>query len=286
MKVEVTPEDILNAGRFGEISEVDLKAAEVLFNQGLYPLAVFHMEQSIEKMVKSFLLSLGIKKTVKEVKALNHRILEMYEEILELSKYAYASIKLVEEWLPKSTEIDYIARIDTSIDKVKDLSTESGRKKLFAISSDEERLKKILIKSDEIYRELEQIVERPIKFSALDEIKNALPELFQSHAMIQSLGSKDRDFVFDAVSKGVKTGTLCFPHLASFAIIFYPHVSSSRYPDENGWNPLSYYTQELPLVKMFPKFCGRMKIKVINNFHNFLSGYQELLEFFNKRRLE
>jgi len=279
MRIQVLPESISNARRFYEMSEADLKAAEILFDRGLYFLAIFHMQQSVEKMVKSFLLILGIK-TVKEIKKLGHRMPEIWKEILELCEYFHEYIKIMEGWLPEDAVINYMARIETSKNRVKDWSTEAGTKKLLAISRDEKKLKNILMTADKVYQELEQISRRPIKFNRLNEIKIFPTELRQFHALISSLEPKDREHVFNIIFKGVGTGVLSFPHLLSFAIVFYPHSSLSRYPDEN-WDPASFYTPELPLVKMLPEFFDRMKTKVISNFYSFLSVYQEL--FFGKR---
>jgi len=47
------------ATRFLQISKVDLKASRVLYENGLYAPAIFHLQQCVEKAIKSLLIFLG-----------------------------------------------------------------------------------------------------------------------------------------------------------------------------------------------------------------------------------
>ncbi|MHA1632387.1 MAG: HEPN domain-containing protein [Candidatus Freyarchaeota archaeon] len=273
--IAVTPENLQKAWQYAEISETDLNAAEALFEKELYPSAVFHMQQSIEKMVKSFLFSLGIKRTDEEVKKFHHRILDIYKEILQLCAYASPAIKIIREWLPVDEEA-FLSQIDESRSKLDQLTTERGRKKLIAIAENEKELKTMLKKFDKTYSKVAQHLERPIKFS-ISKIKPSLPELIQFREFIQLLPPEERDRTFNHVIRNVRFGTLCFPYLVGFAVIFYPHAVSTRYPDD-GVHPADFYVSELPLVKMFPEFIQRMRNGVVKNFHKFHRGYQELLD--------
>lgn len=279
MRIEVSHRMIQDALKFGEMSEADLKVAEITYESEFYPHAVFHMQQSVEKMVKAFLLVLGIKKSMGEVKELGHNMLEMQEEILELSRYASETMQIV-GWMPSMTGEEYLDRISTSEAEFKDLSTESGRKKLLAISQDERGLKKMLNKLDGLYRDLEKRLNRPVGFNRLNNL--SLPEAQRFQASIRHLDPKERNLVLKSTQSCAKVGIICFPHLVGFAVIFYPHVSLTRYPSEDNWNPLDFYTEELPLIKMLPKFVDRMKKNVVDNFQEFMSKYHELAEVFSK----
>lgn len=284
MKIKVTPEGLQDAWRFGKMSEADLKAADLLYNNELYSLAVFHLEQSIEKIVKSFLLSFGIKKTIGEIKRFQHRLPEMYGAFLEISKYAKVAKKLLDRWMADISDSEFSFRIESAQKKIDELQTESGRRRLFAISKSEIELRKIISKADETYYDLEQRSKSPIDLIKLLPKFKTLPEIHQFQKFIQSLENRERDLIFELINKGVKAGMMSFPHLVGLSIVFYPHVASSRYPDENDVrDPLKFYTPELPLVKMFPEFVNIMKTRVMKNFFDLKSVYQKLLEISERK---
>ena len=366
MMVKVTPEDLKNAREHYEMSKKDMEAAKILYERGLYPLAIFHAQQSVEKMLKSFLLNTGVKKSNRifdwskipgnddvrlrkflkkefgacwienaeitkidsgeaillsfgqnsieiriskerdgvivktsdgknceleareeegelniyektgEVKGFGHRLLEMEIEILEVARYARTFASAI-SWLPKATQSEYLNRINKNIEKLEGLSTEEGRKKLFAISTKEDELKKQLMEWDEIQQKLARLKKAPVNFKKLRKIKNAPPELLQFLGFTQQLSPQDRDFLIKSIAKSVRPAITCFPYLAGFAAIFYPHVALSRYPDK-GHDPLNFYTSELPLVKMLPEFFKRME-NAVRNFDEYQSCCQELQNY-------
>ena len=78
------------ASRFLQISKVDLKASRILYENDLYAPAVFHMQQCVEKAIKSLLIFLGVApKDTKELeewlrKKTGHQVAKNLNKIMEI----------------------------------------------------------------------------------------------------------------------------------------------------------------------------------------------------------
>ena len=78
------------ASRFLQGSKVDLKASRVLYENGLYAPAIFHLQQCVEKAIKSLLIFLGVApKDTKELeewlrKKTGHQVAKNLNKIMEI----------------------------------------------------------------------------------------------------------------------------------------------------------------------------------------------------------
>jgi len=61
-----------------EISESDLQASKILFQQGLYPHAVFYLQQSVEKLVKTIGLKTGAIVPSELKNRISHNTIKVY----------------------------------------------------------------------------------------------------------------------------------------------------------------------------------------------------------------
>ena len=241
------------------ISKSDLEASKHLLEGKRYCQSVFYLEQSIEIALKSWAIWHGIM-TEEEVIKLGHKawkiylimnekffhdiaILEKYPELKEytsgdwLNKYREVSIKkeqekelhqeLIERWKMSSSMKD-LKQVLTTIQKIRDdwktveeafMKGKDGEINAFMSKFSEGRIQGRNLPSDEELR------------AVMDEQINRIKRMFKLHYF---------DF---------------YPILSSLFIVFYPHVSRSRYKfGENNLSPLEYYTIGLPLVQLLDKF--------------------------------
>lgn len=63
------------------IAKKDLRASEMLYNNNFYPQAIFYLQQSLEKTIKSFSLKSGILKK-SQVKKYSHKSIDIFRKIL------------------------------------------------------------------------------------------------------------------------------------------------------------------------------------------------------------
>lgn len=81
----LTPDPAVNA--WFEAAKESIKAAEVTYENALYPTSIFNCQQAIEKLVKVLLLSSGVSDDMKAIGHTPHKTLkEFYEKVGDCSK--------------------------------------------------------------------------------------------------------------------------------------------------------------------------------------------------------
>ncbi len=225
---------------FFEIAKTDFRRSTDAYNLKDYPNAIYHLQQSIEKLVKAFGLCQG-SFSEKELRTISH-------------KTPLAFIELIKE--------EKIGLFITSLKKIHpNLNTNTDDLKL-AINTKGVEL--ALSSEDAIRSQLDLVkqIEDALMNSRVDQVlEQALPALAK-------LQGNDRKYPNFSVMKF----SSIFIKMYILAAITYPHEAFTRYPDREV-KP-SQYNETLGIVKTAPQIFEIIK-DAIDIFDKFLKWENE-----------
>lgn len=237
-----------------EIAEDDLKAAEVLYANKIYPESVFYLQQSVEKMSKAFgiLYDLVPKKKLRNIQ---HFTPIVFIKILK-RKWMFNFIALIRDTYP-----EYKNMLQTSqeeLTKIEQLIRESeNRQKMAKMSKEEITAMLAFIKkyresleSEEIRSKINEIME------ILEEAKKEMNGKDQVEIkFIEQLSKLIKRIKED--KQGFIRLVAVLPSLYILSIITYPHSTYTRYPD--GKLTPKDYKPGLGIVDCLPDLFPEVK---------------------------
>ncbi|MFD2561845.1 HEPN domain-containing protein [Aquimarina rubra] len=261
--------------RLFETAIQDLNSAEILYNSKHYNLALFHLQQSVEKFVKSFGTRIEIIKPEdisKKIKHLPHKVFtKLYQnQIDELSKYNGTPI-LVPDMIPPHQRGK--SKIKEKLDSLKGLLSKVSNSELLKIKEipslaierfidDAKELEKEPTFDDgklfaEIKDDFIKTNEHFIEFFKGDENIKSISEDFISKSDVIS---KNKLISYKEISiKQSKYAYVSFVWV-NLSLVTAPHEQSTRYPsiiDEDY--PKSLYNKDHNLIKHIPQFIEMMR---------------------------
>ena len=274
-----------------EIARKDLEAAKCLFERGLYPQAVFYLQQSVEKANKSFAILIDIiKEDEKDLKDVGHDSMEVYKRLIKKQKEKSEKINEAFKKFPKLKEIKIMKILDVekyykeavdSLATIKYLGKERENI-LFIPKSD---IRSVIRELDNL--ELQALRLKQVKISKkdLNEIKGFYSELFDvfhdfNPQKIEELKGElektlDLNLMEYAIreiqSLPIKNALYVNYSLFYLSLIMIPHAVVTRYPDNNH-DPLKIYNKNLPLIQLFDDLVKIMD-KTLSKLGNLLSEY-------------
>jgi len=215
-------EDIIQKGDYQkaknilESSKDDAKAARLLYNNEKYALAIYHLQQAVEKLVKSWGYSTG-KDVVNKV----HKgtdIIENWVNHWEDNIESYEGLKILVEIVPNfDIQKTPINLQQLHPHEIKTLSEE----------------------------EIRNCIEESSKFSFEGKIYKIFNEEFGINLNNYEKGFEDMSQEWPMVIPYFK-----LPDLHTLAEITYPHWVDTRYPDGET-NPKEYNNEKIGIVKAF-----------------------------------
>lgn len=252
----------------------DLNAAKCLNKSGFYPQAVFYLQQSVEKGLKSYSVSLGIIDEEESRREISHKTLKIYEKNMnELRARAIAQQEKIQE--NPHLAAAFQSQFNLSDLNVKLEKLEQDLKKMTKLDeksfqlSDEE-MKKAIKSLQDIHRntcrERKKSMKKTVTPSEFQMVKRKLVEFLnialidQPMRLEKTMDEFDRSFTMESYEKSMKE-ILCQTYtpmeihssLFELSIILQPHAVA-RYP-KTGFNPVNFYILNLPLVKYFPRLA-------------------------------
>ena len=93
-----------------ETAKKDLQASKYLYNNALYPQAIFHIQQSVEKATKCFGMIFGII-SEKELKKIGHNPIKIYEKEYEKMADKNKELTKLIEYYPNIEKTQLIKKI-------------------------------------------------------------------------------------------------------------------------------------------------------------------------------
>ncbi len=241
-----------------EIAKKDLEASRLLYENELYPQALFYLEQAIEKVFKGLSVALEII-TLDEAKKISHtpfqwfiivqeKYIENVEKIESLLMILSTSHPIPVWSYEEKTKLSEISK------KIKKWDKEARK-----LSGSEELLEEFISEYEEIGNQLEQLRE-----ISPEERQNIIGEVLESEIKKLYYGYKlpyfvtvtfayhtkaMLEFLFGNIELIIKPLSLIWCSLFLF-IPLYPVVSMVRYPI-GSHNPLEVYDENHPLIKKF-----------------------------------
>ena len=119
-----------SARQFLAIAHQDLKAACCLYRDGFYPQAVFYLEQSVEKGLKSYSISSGIIDEDEAWHKISHKTLKIYEKSMKNFRQRVVILQENLKKLPKLEAFfkqhvnfpEIVKQLDDTLDQIRLLS--------------------------------------------------------------------------------------------------------------------------------------------------------------------
>lgn len=254
---------------FLEMAKRDLEAAKCLFERRLYPQAIFHLQQSVEKAVKSRGIREGIIKK-DELKKFGHDPTKIYVKMIEYWKHLGLAIKTskIREILPEFKVFDIVRELPDRMGELEEYSrvfknlSKDYKKSVLIQENKLEKFLSVIARSRERIENVRKRVDIECEYArekeklyrvveVFDRISPGLSEQFKVE-LRKELEEKPQEMK-NALKSEINFNlnlNFCDISLFSLSLILLPHAIYSRYP-EDDLNPLEIYTKELPLIKKF-----------------------------------
>lgn len=268
-----------SARRFLVVAQQDLKASRCLYNNGYYPQAIFYLEQSVEKGLKSFAILAGIITEQEARRPISHQVMKIYSKTTTAFKDQIATINSQIHSDPKLERM-FEGIIDSSqmanqIGRTLDFIQTISKENVSTISNDDKRLRNYLVRLKKLHQEYANIQSLTQK-SLTDEAEfRAFRKDFLSMIKRYYEGQPDEykkkkkeideKLTYDLYTKSMEVYlSYTLPPMFIYTSFFYlsrllaPHALT-RYP-EGEFNPINYYHSDLPLIHSFDELNQKIDV--------------------------
>lgn len=261
-----------------EIARRDLKASKYLFKKKMYPQAVFLLQQSVEKAVKSLAIHNGIL-TKDKARRFGHNPIKVYAETIQHWKQLGSAIRDsgIREVLPELNVFFMVRDLPERGMDFEKISSylEKASTAYKSVFLSKKEIDQLLAQIDEARDYLEH---RKKEFDVEKELESKKEQTMQILAIFAKLARKQpeeleafkkkitpemdkklqssRKYLISRI-RGLIDLSFCDISLLYLSFILLPHSTCSRYPVEKI-NPLEVYKKEFPLVKRYNKIASLM----------------------------
>lgn len=276
------------------IAKKDLQASRVLFDNRLYPQAIFFFQQSVEKANKAFALVTN-QVTEKELLFdIGHVPTRIYKKAIKQQQIKYEQFDQHLTIVPELKEVNILKNINVQkvIKNFEDFLE-------FLEYIDKERHNSIYMSAGDIRRYLKEIesskkdvrdnLNEISKFKlneVWEETKENIVEMYnvylkynpiQVRKEIENLEKLDVYEFENSIKIYLKFLLIiqCLSvSLLNLAIITLPHSINSRYP-QNDLTPRIIYKKTLPIVRKLPELFG-LQHDILNELRKFKTNFEEI----------
>ncbi|EPR72994.1 hypothetical protein ADIWIN_2082 [Winogradskyella psychrotolerans RS-3] len=277
-------ENLKLAKKLFQTAEIDLNAVEILYNNENYSIALFQLQQSVEKFVKSYGIRMEIIKPedlARKISHLPHKVFTRQysskaEELIKLDQTPL----LIADMIPphqrdksktkeKIKKLQYLhdAINNADVPKYKDIKRKDLNQFINELKEFEKEEK---FDDEKIYNDIkedfvkthEHFLEYFKQFNddfLINDVKKRLEhtEDYVNHQVL------DHKFKF---RQDEKMAYVSYAWI-NLSLITAPHEQSTRYPSiSNDETPKNYYTNENVVIEFIPTFIEIMR-KTINKFN-------------------
>jgi hypothetical protein len=268
----------------------DLKVSRLLFQNMHYARSIFHLQQSIEKSVKSYGYYFGLfdEDIAKKSRHIGHNTiqaypvsLEQYQKIVDYIKSEQNSdiqLQLLFEKIPFFTEIEN--NVDSALDEFKKWSqfsmddNHSSEKiteyvNFLQTRSTEAEIVLKLLKNKKFSKEIKDFMCTESKKTVVQQIHFFCKK---SHKPFPPMKKKIEE-CFELFTQKKSDHLLLFAFYQRYSmepllylgLITQNHEQKTRYPDsKDSFNPLSFYDGQNPLVQNYQKITNFTNLSVKN----------------------
>ncbi len=234
----------------------DIRSAQILYSEGLYPQSIFLFSQAMEKANKSYLIEQP-DFTERKLKSIGHNALDLTNKMAKDHSKKLNTTRDFYERVPNVFRMDMLEYCD-KFEEDRLMLKELKRHDFFHLSSSEifkfindydEFKKSKIIFTDEVRQTL------LVKISEfIEAVKNAYPE------QAKDFGDDMKAFIYDdqnkffsimdELMKFMWAYFKCYIPIHWLNLMLSPHSDKSRYPySDTQSDPNKLYTRRMPLVK-------------------------------------
>jgi hypothetical protein len=262
--------DLQISQRFLAIAQQDLKAARCLYDHDYFPQAVFYLEQSAEKGLKSFAIFAGMITEPEARRPISHQTMKIYSktttgfkdriDTLNSNIHSDPRLERMFDGIVDSSRLSH--QLDRTLIFIQTVSKEN----VVTISKNDKRLRNYLVSLKKLHQEYNDIRDliqkftisetefRTFKKMLLNMIKRYFEEQPDEYKKVKI--EIDKKLTFDFYLKSMREYlSLLLPPMFIYSSFFYlsrllaPNALS-RYP-EGDFDPLEFYNRRLPLIQQF-----------------------------------
>lgn len=279
---------------FFNISKKDLEASKVLYEKKLYPQAIFHLQQSIEKSAKSFFVMIGIANTQDLINKIGHNPIKVINLLIKKEKEIQENREILIKEIPELKDSYLYKEEENKISEL-DLKSPAELKNLS---------REMIASNDRIIKEfnsINQIKNQTLIY--LQNLKNTnIEDLIGSHSLEEFIRVsrliinkypmnekynklKNREDILRIISFTFHNTIIIlylFISLLILSLITLIGATDSRYP--NLWEntiPEDIFDINTPIIKEFEKAIEIQEdnLKFLESLHKNL---EKIKEYYNK----
>ena len=242
----------LKAKSFIEFAEQDFTSAKILYKSGVYSTAIYHLQQTVEKFVKAYML-MFFKFNKKEIYYIGHdtpkaflKLLDKFKKILEpiLSFNKKAHIL--------NTRIAKVS--DQDIREFEGLIKKSENKEQIAKMGSKD-VKKLITLAEKLmnlsYKLIDALKDHKNQEIIITEVKKSFVDIASDKDQWKN---SEVDTSVDKMIKNINIEYFKIPTLYILSTITYPHATLARYPNKTFL--CDNYDKNLGIVKYFDKIVN------------------------------
>jgi hypothetical protein len=256
---------------FLKIANKDLKSSKILYENLLYPQAMFYFSQSVEKANKAFALTTG-NYTEKYIKEIGHDSTTIHKNAIIETKNRYQNLLRNLEELPDLKNLGFLTNLDLqgeinkcdiALRDFADIKSENPSLVFMPKREIDKSLKEIHFTEKEIEEGISEIGNFELTEEMWNEQKDEITKQLSNPNNKELIRHIEDEFTnsnltLQEMEDMIKNMYLGLLHLTSIshplyhlAIITLPHSVITRYP-RNEFYPTKKYTRRLPIVRNLP----------------------------------
>ncbi len=256
---------------FLKIANKDLKSSKILYENLLYPQAMFYFSQSVEKANKAFALTTG-NYTEKYIKEIGHDSTTIHKNAIIETKNRYQNLLRNLDELPDLKNLEFLANLDLqgeinkcdiALRDFADIKSENPSLVFMPKREIDNSLKEIQFTEKEIEEGISDIGNFELTEEMWNEQKDEITKQLSNSNNKELIHHIEDEFTnsnltLQEMEDMIKNMYLGLLHLTSIshplyhlAIITLPHSVITRYP-QNEFYPTKEYTRRLPIVRNLP----------------------------------
>lgn len=246
------------------LAEDDLRASRTLYEEKLYQISVFHLQQAVEKATKALGILLGRTDVGDLQTKISHKPSRIFAEYVTEISESFGFIGKLIQFYPDLSSYSFVKDVVSSSlteDDLKNarelmLNPESRKFEKLDLRSLDEFLEEIrsfepngdrgVEVSDENLKQVRRVI---VEVTRLIESfsKQRAEEMRSAFKKLDSSG--ELRGIIDEAKESFQNFMYCSVALLHLSLLFFPHSITTRYPEQKGnFNPYVRYTPYYPII--------------------------------------